>query len=288
MDKKGEIMINQQKLAKKIKQLRAGLGLSQQEFAQKIGLSRVAVSQLEIGKRGLEALEMAKIAKTFGVSVDFLLQDDSEQSIEKRRKIRRNKEFKTNSNKLQNVILYILNKCGGKPNVGETVLYKLLYFVDFDSYELSGKPVTGMNYVKLQFGPVPRACDYDLIIKEMIDDDKLKIINQKYHNMLQKRYIALTEPDISVLSSQEIKVIDEVIAKLSDMNARQIENYVHEDVPWQATEDNEIISYILAFDRTAPYAHRDYDQDWQDAAGNDSLKELGEMSKEEYNYYMNL
>ena len=34
--------------------------------------------------------------------------------------------------KFENVLLYILEKCAGKPNVGETVLYKLLYFSDFN------------------------------------------------------------------------------------------------------------------------------------------------------------
>jgi len=31
-------------------------------------------------------------------------------------------------NKFKNVLLYILERCAGKPNVGETVLNKLLYF----------------------------------------------------------------------------------------------------------------------------------------------------------------
>ena len=43
--------------------------------------------------------------------------------------------------KLKNVILYILEKCAGKPNVGETVLYKLLYFIDFDNFEINNQGV---------------------------------------------------------------------------------------------------------------------------------------------------
>ena len=30
------------------------------------------------------------------------------------------------------VILYVLDKVGGKPNIGETFLHKLLYLIDFD------------------------------------------------------------------------------------------------------------------------------------------------------------
>ncbi|MDD4141558.1 MAG: hypothetical protein PHR20_02025 [Bacteroidales bacterium] len=35
------------------------------------------------------------------------------------------------------VLLYILERCSGKTNVGKTVLYKLLYFSDFNYYELA-------------------------------------------------------------------------------------------------------------------------------------------------------
>jgi hypothetical protein len=40
-----------------------------------------------------------------------------------------------NLKNFKEALLYILNKVGSKPNVGETVIYKLLYFVDFDYYE---------------------------------------------------------------------------------------------------------------------------------------------------------
>ena len=45
--------------------------------------------------------------------------------------------------KFKNVLLYILERCAGKPNVGETVLYKLLYFSDFNYYELYEEQLTG-------------------------------------------------------------------------------------------------------------------------------------------------
>ena len=58
--------------------------------------------------------------------------------------------------KFKNVLLYILERCAGKPNVGETVLYKLLYFADFNYYELYEEHLTGAKYRKLPFGPVPK------------------------------------------------------------------------------------------------------------------------------------
>jgi len=51
--------------------------------------------------------------------------------------------------KLKNLILYILSKCGQKPNMGKILLNKLLYFSDFDYYEKTGDSITGSLYKKL-------------------------------------------------------------------------------------------------------------------------------------------
>jgi hypothetical protein len=58
-------------------------------------------------------------------------------------------------NNFKNVILYILERCAGKTNAGETVLYKLLYFSDFNYYEMYEEHLTGAKYRKLPYGVVP-------------------------------------------------------------------------------------------------------------------------------------
>ena len=71
----------------------------------------------------------------------------------------------------------------------------MLYFVDFDNYEQHGASVSGMRYVRLQYGPVPHTAEYTPVIQDMIARKKLKIISQIYHGMPQKRYIALSDYD---------------------------------------------------------------------------------------------
>lgn len=276
-------MISQKKLGDKIKAWREEKEISQDEFAKAVGISRVAVSEVERGNRGVDAIELAKIAGFFNVSTDALLSDDkpSEQgSLEN--------NFRFNATKLKNIILYILEKCGGKPNLGETVLYKLLYFIDFDNFEITGQPLTGLNYVNRQFGPVPATKEYCGVIEKMQSVNELKIFTQKYYGLTQKRYVALSNYAEDSLSLREIKIIDSVINRLSDMSARKIEDYVHEDAPWKLTKDSQTIPYCLAYDRKAPYAQVGHDMEMQDAAGSDTLKHLGEQSKEEYDYYMSL
>lgn len=56
-----------------------------------------------------------------------------------------------NIEKFKQVFLYILSKVGARPNVGQTVLYKLLYFIDFDYYELYEKQLMGLSYIAKRF-----------------------------------------------------------------------------------------------------------------------------------------
>lgn len=61
-------------------------------------------------------------------------------------------------------MLYILERFAGKPNVGETVLYKLLYFSDLNYYELYGEHLTEAQYRKLPYGSVPQKANVLSII----------------------------------------------------------------------------------------------------------------------------
>ncbi|MCK4454231.1 DUF4065 domain-containing protein [Candidatus Parcubacteria bacterium] len=284
-------MLTQKQLGQKIKKLRDERELSQEELAKFIGISRAALSEIERGNRSLNALELAKMAKVFKLSTDELLQNkrvEIKDLAKSKYIVNANKGIKFESEKLRELILYILSKCGGKPNFGETVLYKLLYFIDFDAYEALGKPVTGMNYIHQKFGSIPQLKQYQPVIQDMRDDQEIKVFNQDYYGMTQKRYIALKDYKMDNFSVKEKELVDKVLTRLSDMGARQIEEYVHGDAPWSSTKDNEIIPYGLVVFRKLPYAQCDYEQVWQDAAAGDTLKSLGEMPDKEHNYYKNL
>ena len=286
-----EIIMDQlHKLGEKIKEIRLSQNMSQEKLAKDIGIQRVSLSHIESGKRNVDALELKRIATIFGVSLDDMLRfEEPSEAVEIKRPGKDiNKNITFNSDKFRNTLLYILEKCGGKPNIGETVLYKLLYFIDFDSFEQSGKSITGLNYVKLQFGPVPQAKQFMPVIDQMKLDRSLKIISQQYHNKSQKRYVSLVDADISLFSGTELKVINGVISRLSDMNATSIERYVHEDIPWKNSEDNCIIDYGLVYGRVSPYATVDHEMEFVNSAGKDSLATLKPLTKEEHDYYQDL
>lgn len=67
------------KLSEKIYSCRKKLGLSQEGLAQQLGISRQAVSKWETGESEPDIQKLRLLAKTFGVSVDWLLAEDEEE-----------------------------------------------------------------------------------------------------------------------------------------------------------------------------------------------------------------
>ncbi|MBS1918469.1 MAG: DUF4065 domain-containing protein [Bacteroidetes bacterium] len=260
--------ISQQEIGKRIMQLRKAKGLSQDELAKNMEISRTSLVQIEQGNRYLDVMELQKLSLLLGFSVDEFLSKDfkpeEKEEIKEPKTAKQKTEVRVsvpemNIAKFKNVLLYILEKCAGKPNVGETVLYKLLYFSDFNYYELYEEHLSGAKYRKLPFGPAPRR--FESIVNMMIEKNELKKIKTEYFNKTQTRYIPLVKPDLTQLKASEKEVIDRVIEQMSDWSASGISNYSHNDLPWQVTEDGKDISYELAFYREPPYSVRVYEDE---------------------------
>ena len=164
-----------------------------------------------------------------------------------------------NKDKFKNVLHYIIYKCGLKHNVGKTVLFKLLYFSDFNFFELYEKSLTNESYRKLSRGPAP--IHFDLAIDELINENKIEVnIKELSSGKVMYNYSSLKDPLFN-LKEEELIVIDEVINELSHMNAKQISEYSHGDMPWKATEENQIIDYGFVFYRDPKYVKREYNED---------------------------
>src|ERR1019366_6308777 len=153
---------SEEAIGKKIRQFREDAGLSQEQVAKKLGLNRVSYTQLEQGNRKGMADELVEIAKVFNTTPDVLLggRKEIEVNLEEKPKHKKEQEMRINVpqknvEKFRQVLLYVLGKVGYQPNVGETVLYKLLYFIDFDYYEKFEEQLTGSTYIKNHHGPTP-------------------------------------------------------------------------------------------------------------------------------------
>lgn len=286
--------INPERLGLIIKLFRAQKNISQEQLAKVLEVPRSAISQIENGGRELSFSEFQILLNLFEVSFEeFITKGLAENKVETKKSSKKvNKKIKFSSEKFKQLLLYILEKCGGKPNVGETVLYKILYFCDFNYFETYEKPLSGMKYKKMQFGPVPDQVLYFSVIEEMRKSGQIERISKPYINdTIQTRYLNFEEADLSIFgedSEKMRKVVDSVIERLSGLSARQIEEYSHNDFPWISQQDNEEIDYVSVFNRSGEYANRDYEREFMENAAIDVSNELSDLSKKEFDYYMSL
>lgn len=72
------------KLSEKIWRLRESRNMSQEELAEKLGVSRQTVSNWENDKAVLDAEKLAKLCVVFGVSADDMLSEEDALPIAKR------------------------------------------------------------------------------------------------------------------------------------------------------------------------------------------------------------
>jgi len=250
-----------------VRQLRKSKGYSQFEVAKAIGVTRPTYVTFEQGKRDLTTGEAKLAADFFGISLpDFI----AEKIVDEQLIVTRSPSIVSSQptlrisipsdklEKFRQVLLYILNKVGGKPNVGMTVLYKLLYFIDFDYYEKYEEQLMGLTYIKNHHGPTPNI--FGKTVEKLIEKGEIEAIKSKFYKYDQTKYLInpSLKLDLSLLSANELAHIDAELARLSDKTAVELSSLSHQDVPWITANDNAPLDYEAVFYRTPATSVRVY------------------------------
>jgi len=154
--------------------------------------------------------------------------------------------FKQDTDKFKELILYICEKSATDPNFGATKLNKVLFLSDFWAYANLGQPITGVEYMKLPFGPAPRPLvpvrtemqkNGELAIQETTLDPK----------MARKRPINLRAADLSRFSAEEIALVDGVLEMCRNATGLAVSRYTHDWHGWIAAQERETIPYETVF-----------------------------------------
>lgn len=228
-----------------IKNKRKLLGISQVEVAKILGISRPTYIKLENGISRPTEEQKALLASIFHVSKETL--EKNEITKELKIEVKPKEIPRENIERFKQVLLYIVSKVGSRPNIGQTALYKLLYFIDFDFYQKYQKYLIGAKYIKNTFGPTP--VSFAKISRDLIEDGELVEVNSKHFNYDQKKYLVTSEPDVSLLSAQELKHIDDELNRLASKSARELSDLSHKDTPWKVAKDRQELNYRHVFYR---------------------------------------
>ena len=143
-----------------------------------------------------------------------------------------------NISKIEAAISYIAKHIS---NLFKVKLMKMLWYVDALSYKTSGYAMTGMVYRHNDMGALPIG-HYSLMNLE-----NLNVHEEESYNYDSMMHIYPTDGmDYSVLSAEDIKVLDIVIRKFKSYKAKEIVDYMHEEKAYLETKSGEIIPFSMA------------------------------------------
>jgi transcriptional regulator with XRE-family HTH domain len=254
-----------------LSQLAKDQSLSQQDLADMLGISRPTIAKILDNPDLLSIEQLKTLADRCNVSINYIVGINTngksnllspnfesapviDEVVEERDNIPHNSKVR-----FENTMLYVLGKIGAKPNVGQTLLYKIFYFIDFDYYEKYEEQLMGLTYIKNHFGPTPKY--FRTFVDEMIKENKLEEIKTKYFKNEQTKYLPRIEPDLSCFTALQLQHIDWEIARFKDMSAVDASHLSHLDVPWIGTELLDQMEYETVFYRTAKTSVRKYEDD---------------------------
>ena len=161
--------------------------------------------------------------------------------------------MKFNRDKYIDLILYILSQSYDKRHLGKTVLCSLLYFIDFNYYELYGQLLTKETYIKSKRGIKPK--HFREITEELIANKQLFLRKEHYYHRIINKYYPTVIPTIK-FSERELEIIDFSIRQLSDNNASAMLKYAIKDPPIIIADFGENIDCRYVFSRNDEYSAR--------------------------------
>ena len=248
--------------------LRNKFGLSQELFSKIIGCAKKTLISYEKGKSipNDSYLIILKSLISKPETIKTIIEANKEQFTEKEfNKINEKisiilpnntKQFLFNSEylpnefngytkickeKIYNIILYFANK-----KILKTKLLKEMFYADFLYYKNYCKSITGLEYAKLPFGPVPD--QFESILNECsiqnIINYKVDFINQyECHNIS-----AIKKFDKSIFDKEELEILKIVKEKFESFGSKEIVEFSHKENAFISPEFGEKISYDYSFD----------------------------------------
>ena len=136
-----------------------------------------------------------------------------------------------------------LSKDGKVP---KTKLAKLLYLADFAWFYEHLESMSGMQYRKMTYGPVPD--NFFRALDELEESGKIII---EHKNPDGKEMFLISESDSNknektkTLSKEEGILMKKIAEKWKNKSTNDIVNFTHNQFPFLFARDNEIISYDI-------------------------------------------
>jgi len=207
-------------VANNVENIRLAQGLTQEQVADVLDVSRVTYINVTKGKRDFTTGEIEKLSAYFNVPIaEFFDQP------------RNNEKFKQ-------MYFYVLRYF--QEGIPKTKLAKLLYLADFSYYYDNLAPMSRVRYVRREYGPV--ADIFFELTEDLYDKGKININPLDYALMITS---TTSEKEDGLLSGEEKALLDKICNYWKDKRTSEIVNFTHEQKPWKMCRDGEYIPYSL-------------------------------------------
>jgi len=219
-----------------IKDLRLEKGVSQEDICGRIGVSRSSYIAFEQGKTELSFSQIAQLANIFGLSLEQV-----------------EGGLKPNYEKYKQMILaYLRCHLSNDGKVVKTKLAKLLYLADFAWFYDHLESMSGMQYRRLPYGPVPDI--YFRAIDELEESGQINI-DHKSDILLISETDSSKKQTLTELSKDELTLIDNISQKWKAKKATEIVHFTHNQLPYKICQPDEIIPYELITQEDPGYVY---------------------------------
>lgn len=139
--------------------------------------------------------------------------------------------------KLECVISYLAQHLG---NLYKVKLMKMLWYADALFFKENGTAMTGLVYCHEAMGALP------LGHYEILDLENVNVCIEEDFEFTKYHIMKNESLDLTMLSPEELGVLNRVIDKFRGFTSKQIVNYMHEERAYLDTESGEVIPFSLA------------------------------------------
>ena len=256
-----------------IKGFRESMGFTQKQFSNLLGIGIATLNRYENGALQSDSAEQlmeffindpSLIIQKLKQNPDLFSQSDRERII-----LRIRNKFSENSpvikiatesfanyseSEFTGGLLFDFPKFGqaikffcSNDQVVKTKLLKLLFYSDFKHYKEFGTSITGAQYARINYGPVPDNYKIWLTILSSWMDE-ITSEETMYGEYIGETFIANDSPELDEFSTSEIEVLGFVKQYFKNFTAKDIVEFSHQEVAYQETQNSKLISYEYAKD----------------------------------------
>jgi hypothetical protein len=149
--------------------------------------------------------------------------------------------------KFRELILFIAEKSAGDGFFADTHMNKVLFWSETYAVQYLGRPITGAHYQKLERGPAARALVPARRAMVEAGDVQIKKVGKKTVTKARRK------PDLSLFTVDELKLVEQVIARVGGRPAEDVSDESHKlSSGWKMMELNEVIPLGVQMIDTTP------------------------------------